>query len=396
MPISFKVAKTSKDKEGVYRLRHQVFVLEEKRFEYPMDMIYDVYDSFEETINILAMHEDAPVGTIRVTLENPVGMPPLEHYDFGPLMKSVGGKFAGIGWLCVAEKYRKYRGMVPGLFKMMAREVRKRGGRHLIAPLHPGILPLLLFFGARTVDEEFYSETLNVPMVPIHVDLDALPPGAREVSQDPLNIIFEDSNERRIYRSGETVINKGDLGEEAFLIMRGAVRVVFNPESGKDPTKTARESDPAAEKSPLLGPGQVFGELSLLDEGPRTATVVCHSRECDVMVWSREEFLNQLHQNQEKAYEICRILGTRFRLVIEGFAGAKPKEALVARIIFDASREGKKPVELRWLAAQCGAWRKELEPLINEWAVKGILDCEDEKTLKVINLELLKKKIVMD
>jgi len=114
------------------------------------------------------------------------------------------------------------------------------------------------------------------------------------------------------------------------------------------------------------------------------------------MVWSRKEFLDQLHQDQEKAYEICKILGTRFRLIVDGFAGAKPKEALIARIIFDASREGKKPVELSWLAAQCGAWRKELEPLIHEWAVKGVLDCGDEETLKVTNLQLLKNKIVMD
>lgn len=396
MPISFKAAKTALDKDRVFKLRHRVFVLEEKRFDHPSDRIYDFYDTLEETANILAMDGDIPVGAIRMTLENPAGLPALEHYDFGPLMNSLEGKFAGIGWLCVPEKYRKYRGLVPGLFKMMAREARKRGAQHLIAPLHPGALSLLKRFGARAVDKEFYSEALSVPMVPIHIDLEKLPPGVREISQDPVYMIFEDSNERRSYRRGEVIVRKGEPGTEAYLIMRGSVRVASSMKADKGSFPRPGDPDSMESDALLLGPGQVFGELSLLDGGPRTATVVCHSMEADMMVWSQEEFLTQLQTDRHKALEICRIIGKRFRMQIEGFIKTKPEETLIARIIIDASRKGQEPVDLKWLASQCGLWLKDMKPLVNSWAKGGLIACNEANSLHVLDIDALKEKIIID
>ena len=216
MPISLKAAVSAQEKNEVYKLRYQVFVEEEKRFEHPPDRIFDFYDTLNETINFLATEGDEVVGALRVTVENPVGMPAMDHYDFRPLMRKTPGKFAGIGWLCIAQRYRRHRGILAGLFKMIVRETKKRGVRHLIAPLHPAIFPLLKRFGARAVDDEFYAEELQVSMVPIHIDYDDLPPGLREFSQDPLHMIFQDSNERRIYRQGKPSSKKGLPEERPF------------------------------------------------------------------------------------------------------------------------------------------------------------------------------------
>lgn len=394
MPIILKAASSACEKEAVYRLRYRVFVEEEHRFEHPSDLIFDVYDTLDENVNFIAMEEGKVVGSLRVTIDNPLGLPAMEHYDFRPLMKQKSGKFAGIGWLCVSERYRRHRGILAALFKMIVRETKKHGVRHLIAPLHPEILPLLRRFGAKPVDKTFFSEELKVPMVPIHVDYGDLPPGLREFSQDPFYILFEDSNERRIYRQGETIVEKGESGNEAFLIMRGAVEVLAH--RGVQQTKRTGIDgiDKRTTGNPLLGQGLVFGELALLDDGPRTATVICHSKEVDVMVWNREQLFQQLNTDPQKAIQLSKILARRLRMEMEGYKKDQSHQALVATIMMDASRQAERTVNLSWLSGQCAFRIKEIKALLTQWVDEGVVCFRDDLNIKVESVERLQQKMI--
>src|SRR6187401_1680540 len=72
----------------------------------------------------------------------------------------------------------------------------------------------------------------------------------------------------RIARSGDEVkmpagtvlADQGQTGREAFIVLEGEVAVKRN-----------------GRKVATLGPGAIVGELSLLDHGPRTATVTCET-----------------------------------------------------------------------------------------------------------------------
>jgi len=68
-------------------------------------------------------------------------------------------------------------------------------------------------------------------------------------------------NADRVYAAGEQVIRQGDPGESLFVIMGGRVEV------------TAREGDTPAVKLAVLGPGDYFGEMSLMTGAPRVATI---------------------------------------------------------------------------------------------------------------------------
>jgi CRP-like cAMP-binding protein len=385
---------TAQEKDEVYRLRYQVFVEEEQRFEHASDRIFDIYDTLNETINVIAMEHGTVVGSLRATIENPVGIPALEHYDFQPLMANTAGKFASIGWLCIAERYRRHRGILPGLFKMIVREAKQSGVQHLIAPLHPPILPLLKRFGARAIDEEFVSGELKVPMVPIHIDFKNLPPGLREFSQDPFSLLFAEENERRIYRQGESIVKKGEAGNEAFLIMRGAVEVLVHSESRQADLPVKEGNEDGMNGNPLLGPGQVFGELAMLDNRPRTATVIGHSKEVDVMVWDKEQLFQQLQSDNHKAIQLCQLLANRFRMEMEGYQKDQSREALVATILLDASREGKELVALRWLASQCGIRVKNMQVLIKDWVGDNMVRCDDGRTIEVLDINPLREKVI--
>lgn len=393
MPIVLKKAKTATEKEEVYKLRHRVFVKEEQRFEDSSNRIFDIYDTLDENINFMAIEGDEVVGSIRATIENPMGIPALDHYDFSPLMRKTSDKFASVGWLCIAERCRRHRGILPALFKMVIRETKKRGVQHLIAPLHPPILPLLKRFGAKAIDDEFFSDELNVSMVPIHIDYGDMAPGIKEFYQETLNLVLNDSNERRIYRQGEAIIEKGEPGNEAFFVMRGSVEVLAHDGIQHTQMPGSDVRDGGIDGNPLLGQGQLFGELSLIDDGLRTVTVICHSKEADLMVWTKEQLMEQLQSDQTVAMQLCKIMANRLRMEVRGYQKDESHEALVATIIMDAATEAIDEVDLKWLASQCGFRVKEMEALMKRWSNEGIITYDgDHQSIQVCGDQGLKQK----
>jgi CRP/FNR family cyclic AMP-dependent transcriptional regulator len=61
-----------------------------------------------------------------------------------------------------------------------------------------------------------------------------------------------------------------------------------------------------------LGAGDVFGEMSLIDDEPRSATIVADER-TEVALLSRGDFRAQIHQNPDIALNLMKILSGRLR-----------------------------------------------------------------------------------
>jgi CRP-like cAMP-binding protein len=96
---------------------------------------------------------------------------------------------------------------------------------------------------------------------------------------------------------------QGEPGREAFIILSGKAIV---KRSGK--------------KVATLGTGSVVGELSLLDNGPRTATVVCDT-ECQVLVISRGNFLRVIDKVPALAHKLFGALAMRIRDLDRAYFG---------------------------------------------------------------------------
>ena len=96
-------------------------------------------------------------------------------------------------------------------------------------------------------------------------------------------------------KAGRVLVEQGRLGHEFFLILDGKATV-------------RRNNRKVAE----LGPGQYFGELSLLDKGPRDATVVAET-DMKLLVLGQREFLGVLDDVPGLSYKILRIMAHRLR-----------------------------------------------------------------------------------
>jgi NADH dehydrogenase len=84
-----------------------------------------------------------------------------------------------------------------------------------------------------------------------------LPPDLIQLSFDPPPLL-----RREHFEPGELIFSQGDLGDRVYMIRRGRVEVV-------------RETGQGEESLAILAPGECFGELAVLGQKPRSATVRC-------------------------------------------------------------------------------------------------------------------------
>ena len=105
---------------------------------------------------------------------------------------------------------------------------------------------------------------------------------------------------RRTVHAGSQVITEGELPDELFVIESGELVVIVESAQGQEP----------AEGIPLvtLGRGQVVGEVSLVDRGPRSATVRCLSDEASLLAFDLDEVTRLLDEDRIIGYLVMKNL----------------------------------------------------------------------------------------
>ncbi|MGC9399498.1 MAG: cyclic nucleotide-binding domain-containing protein [Anaerolineae bacterium] len=108
----------------------------------------------------------------------------------------------------------------------------------------------------------------------------------------------------REYDAGDVIVTQGKGGEGFFIIVSGTAEVI-------------REM-PGGEKVKMneFHAGDYFGELALLDDGPRTASVVA-TEPTTCVILTRWDFLGMLRKDAETAVAILQELAKRFRVALD-------------------------------------------------------------------------------
>ncbi len=98
---------------------------------------------------------------------------------------------------------------------------------------------------------------------------------------------------RRTYAADETIVREGSTGTALYIVLRGRARV-------------ERETETIGQ----LAAGDFFGELALIEEHPRSATIVA-TEETDCLLFPAWEFTALLEEHPEIAVPIMRALIAR-------------------------------------------------------------------------------------
>src|SRR5215207_3648382 len=105
---------------------------------------------------------------------------------------------------------------------------------------------------------------------------------------------------RRPYNRGEAVFREGDPGTSLYIVQSGHVKLSLTSAEGREIIID------------LLGPGDVFGELALLDGEPRSADAVA-TESSELLHLERDEFKRFVLQRPSLALELLAILSRRVR-----------------------------------------------------------------------------------
>jgi CRP/FNR family cyclic AMP-dependent transcriptional regulator len=95
------------------------------------------------------------------------------------------------------------------------------------------------------------------------------------------------------YPKNHVIFNEGDRSDSLYIILNGEIRIYISDDSQEMWLNT-------------LGPGDYFGELGLIDQGPRTASARTES-EADLYVISSEKMLLCLHEAPEIAITLLQM-----------------------------------------------------------------------------------------
>jgi N-acyl-L-homoserine lactone synthetase len=301
MAARIKVATTPAEIDGVFRLRHKVFVEEEGYMEgRPDRRILDRFDAFPTTGNVIAVVEGRVVGSMRITEDSEAGTSADTFFDFRPHLPPSAGKVGAASQICVERECRKTPGLTFTLMGMAYYLARSRGLSHLKAVANPDVQPMFLGTGWKAVAPQFFHEGYRLRCIPMLLDLENL-------SDRFLSFVRQQSTEhvlqtfqRQFHSAGETILRAGDEGQEVFIIIDGSVTVCHSDKDGAASARKIKE----------LGPGDMFGEMAVLASSRATADVTAVT-DVNLMVLERGAFEDQLLHNPAGTVQLLRLLGSR-------------------------------------------------------------------------------------
>lgn len=195
---------------------------------------------------------------------------------------------------------------------------------------------------------------------------------------------------RRTFAKGMVIFHKGSSGQTMYIIESGKVRIFSLSESGQEVTLR------------VYGPGDVFGEFSLLDGLPRSAGALALERTV-ALTLHRDRFLRHLVASPSLATSIIEVLTARLRFTTEhaeSLAFLDVYGRVAMRLLDLAGRYGTEKdgieLDLRLTQAELATWvaatRESVNKALSNFRDQGLIAVEGQK-ITILDLEGLERRI---
>jgi CRP/FNR family transcriptional regulator len=189
---------------------------------------------------------------------------------------------------------------------------------------------------------------------------------------------------------GHVVFSEGDTGDRLFVVLDGKVKISRAAADGRENLLT------------VLGPGEMFGELSLFDPGPRTATATAVT-ESTLASLDHDDLRPLLLDQPRVAVQLLRALAQRLRRTNEAMADLVFSDVpgRVAKALLDLAEKFGQPeggglrvrhdLTQEELAQLVGASRETVNKALSDFANRGWLRIEG-RTVLLLDMERLARR----
>jgi CRP/FNR family transcriptional regulator, cyclic AMP receptor protein len=174
---------------------------------------------------------------------------------------------------------------------------------------------------------------------------------------------------RRSTPRSSTVMSSGDATDSLYIVLSGRLKVMMSDAEGKEVILS------------ILGSGEFFGEMGLIDDSPRSASVVAIEA-CELLCIAKRDFKNCLAENFEMSMAVMRGLVRRLREADRkiGSLALLDVYGRVARLLLDMSEnvDGEKVVTKRLpkqdIAKMIGASREMVSRVMKDLQMGGYIE----------------------
>ena len=302
MRVHVKVAKTPKEIDGVFRVRHKVFIEEDGKFpSQPDKRLYDFFDTIPSTVNIIAMVDDTVIGCLRMTELSDVGLPADHYFDFKPYMPDNIGKLASVSMFALLSEYRSNMQLAYMLISMGCYWGISRDITHIITPINPDIASLIMRVGFKPLCDKVVGNVGGLEIIPMMLKVNELRDSTLQYVKRMKLEQFIDIFEREFFEEGDQIITLGETGDSAYVVVEGSVKVTKPGERSGDQSEILINE---------LGRGEMFGELALLTAHPRTANITA-ATDVDLMVLNKDVFQTEVLSDPVHMQAVLEMLGNR-------------------------------------------------------------------------------------
>jgi len=168
-------------------------------------------------------------------------------------------------------------------------------------------------------------------------------------------------------KRGALVVGQGDPGDAAFFVYSGHVDAVISTEDGRELIVNQ------------IGPGEVFGEMALLEDSTRSASIVAQE-DCELFTLRRDDFMRVLQERPALTLALLRTLSNRLRRMTDnlGDFAFRSVPGRLAKVLLDLDEQGGHGraivITQDHLAGLVGTARQTATLILNEWRRAGIVE----------------------
>ena len=196
---------------------------------------------------------------------------------------------------------------------------------------------------------------------------------------------FAELTRERTYPKGSVILFQGDPGDSLYVLRQGRAKVVLIGEDGREVILG------------VLEPGAHFGELSLIDDQPRSAHVIA-MEDSQLLILRREDFRRRVESNPSVAWALLIELSRRLRRADQKIGGLVLLDVpgRISRLLLDLSSETsngtiEKPLTHQTIAQMIGASRETVSRAMKEFQQEGLIRVE-RRRIAVANRDALEKR----
>ena len=187
-------------------------------------------------------------------------------------------------------------------------------------------------------------------------------------------------------KRGASIFSKGDPGNSLVAVISGTVKISVSSADGRSAILN------------LIGPGEIFGEIAVLDDQPRTADATANTN-CEIFVIDRREFLPFVRSQPALAMKFIELLCARLRwtsdqveqVILQNLPG-RLASALIRLTEKHKTAPGGRSIAItqQEISEMVGMTRESINKQLRAWAARNWVRLE-HGAIVVLDVEMLQE-----